>query len=616
MDKGISIYYQDGRKIVKGLGYYEASGVKDLKELVKKSAKKYGNSVGFKFKDSNGRIVGKTYNEFDQDVDTLGTALISLGLKEKHIAIIGENRYEWAVCYFSVVNGTGVVVPLDKNLPKNEVENLIERGKIEAIFYSRTFHSMMIEIAQVNSRVKYFICMDEIPDINNNDSKFVTLNTLKEKGKTLLESGDRNFVDAEIDRNKMSLLFFTSGTTSISKGVMLSHANVASNVTSVTTVIHADQNDVFLSILPLHHTYENTVGMLAMINFGTCIAYCEGIRYIAQNILEFGVTILIGVPAIFEAIYKKLNEGIKKSGKAGLIKVLLVISETLRFFGIDIRRKIFKPIFDKLGPKLRLGVSGAAPIDPKVIKGFNALGYNLMEGYGLTEASPIVATNNDFVNRPGTIGYPMGGIEVAIDNPDENGIGEIIVRGDNVMLGYYEEPIATQEAIDKDGWLRTGDVGFIDKDGFIKITGRIKSMIVLTNGKKAFPEEYEILLNKLPGVKESFVWGNKAPDGDIQVCAKLVVDKERMVLDKGYMPSEEEMAREYEAAIKEINKRIPQYKIIRYFLITYEELVKTTTLKTKRSVEQEKVKAMLEKAGLEIRKASGKVIEKLCGDTQ
>ena len=283
----------------------------------------------------------------------------------------------------------------------------------------------------------------------------------------------------------------------------------------------------------------------------------------------------------------------------------------MRLAGIDVRRKLFRSVFEKLSPGLRLAVSGAAPLDPQVIVGFDKIGLTLLQGYGLTEMSPVVAANNDFVNVAGTIGYPLAGIEVAIDSPDEDGIGEIIARGGNVMLGYYEDPSATEEVIDGDGWFRTGDLGTIDDMGLIRITGRAKSMIVLTNGKKAFPEEFEALLNNIPGVKDSFAWGNRAPDGDIQVCAKLVLDRDRLTAEKGEMPTEKELAAVLGAAVKEINKSIPQYKMVRYFVMTMEDLVKTTKLTIRRPVEYEKVKGALDKAGLDMRKANGRYIDSL-----
>lgn len=608
MKKGIDISTVGGRRVVRGLGYYEPTRVSDLRELVRSSAKRYGSAFGFKFKDKDGRITGKTYSEFERDIDCLGTALNSMGLKGAHISIIGENRYEWGVCYLSITNGVGVAVPLDKYLPENEVENIVERGRVEVIFYSPAYHGMMKSIAASNSRVKYYICMEDIRGTDDLDSRILLLPDLMKKGRALLEAGDKSFIDAEIDRHKMSVLLFTSGTTSLSKGVMLSHSNLVANVISISTAIIAGPGDVHLSLLPLHHTFENTVGFLFMVYSGICVAYCDGIKHIVQNFKEYNVTLLVAVPAILESIHRRLKDGIAKSGKKKLVDILFVLSGALLMVGVDIRRKLFKSIFNQIGPGLRLAVSGAAPLDPDVVVYFEKIGFRLLQGYGLTEASPVVAANNDFVNKPGTIGYPLGGIEVAIDLPDENGMGELITRGGNVMIGYYEDPDATSEALDNEGWLKTGDLATIDEDGFIRIMGRAKSMIVLTNGKKAFPEEYEVLLNNIPWVKESFVWGNKAPDGDIQVCAKIVADGEKILAEKGEMPSEKELCAVLGEAIKEINKTIPQYKIIRYFVISFEELTKTTTLKIKRPVEYEKVMGFLDEAGLDMRKASGKVI--------
>ncbi len=611
MNKGISISNMNGRRVVRGLGYYEPGKITDLRELVKGSASRYKDAPAFKFKDREGKITGKTYAEFDRDIDCLGTALLSMGLKGARISVIGENRYEWCACYFSIINGTGVAVPLDKNLPRNEVENLLVRGGVEVVFYTAAFEQIMKDISKTNDRIKYYISMENAVGTNCQGPRFQALPDLIEKGRALVERGDRSFIDAVIDKDQMSILLFTSGTTSISKGVMLSHSNIAANVTSMTTIIHAGPGDVHLSLLPLHHTFENSVGLMFMVHCGVCIAYCEGVRFIQQNLREYKVTILVAVPAILEAMYKKLKDGIQKSGKAKMIRILTKVSDVLRFVGIDLRRLIFKSVFDKLGPGLRLAACGAAPLNPAVVIGFEKMGLILVQGFGLTETSPLITATNDFEHAPGTVGYPLAGIEVAIDAPDENGMGEIIARGENVMLGYFEDPEATAEVIDSEGWFRTGDLGTIDEQGLLRITGRIKSMIVFTNGKKAFPEEYEVLLNNIPGIRDSFVWGNKAPDGDIQVCVKLVLDKEKLAEGKENLPSEKELAAVFDAAIREINKTLPQYKIIRYFVMTYEELVKTTKFTIKRSIEYEKVKLVLDKSEVEMRKASGRILENL-----
>ncbi|HEY5584311.1 MAG TPA: AMP-binding protein [Ruminiclostridium sp.] len=605
--KGIVVSNQNGRKTVIGLGYYENDQVKNFKELVQNSIKLYQNKPAFKFKRDQD-IIEKSYIEFGAEIDALGTALHQLGLKNKRFAVISENRYEWAISFFSIVNGTGIAVPLDKYLPEIEIENLINRGKVDAIFYSNHFSQEMLKLSEKDTNIQQFICMDQLD--GNYPSNFTSLQKLIEQGKIALDNGDKSFVDAKIDPEEMSLLLFTSGTTSMSKGVMLNQKNICSDVSAISSIIKIYPTDVHLSILPLHHTFELSIGMMFMVKSGVCIAYCEGIKYIKNNLKEFNVTILVVVPAILEAIYKKMKEGIKKSGKESQIQTLSKVSNVLQSMGIDLRRKFFKKILDQIGPNLRLAVSGAAPIDKEIISGFGMLGLNVIQGYGLTETSPVVAANNDFFNKAGTVGQPMKGIEVAIDNPDENGMGEIITRGPNVMMGYYEDEVGTREAIDSDGWFHTGDLGYIDDGGFITITGRAKSMIVLTNGKKAFPEEYEMLLNNIEGVKESFVWGDTAPDGDIQVCAKLILNEAIIMEKQGRMPSDEELADIIQKEVKKINKDIPQYKIIRYFVISYEELIKTTTLKIKRPLEHKKVMDILEKADTNMRKANGKNIDK------
>lgn len=594
--KGVEIYRENHLRVVRGKGYYEVERIGDLRELVKRSARVYSHRPGFLFKDKNMDRVSKSYRDLDREVDMLGTALCSLGFKGHHISILSENRYEWGLCYFSIINGTGVAVPLDKYLPRGEVLNLTAKGKVKVLFYSPQYHEMMLEVAKANGDIEMFISMEPL------DKKlpgFTDLPSLLSLGEELLKSGDTSFINAEIDVEKMSILLFTSGTTSLAKGVMLSHKNITSNMESISSCIKVYPDDVHLSLLPLHHTFENTIGLMYMISKGVAIAYCDGIKHIAKNLGEYDVSLLVAVPAIFEVIYKRMWEGIRKSGKENLVLTMIKFSDLLRKVGIDLRRQLFKSIFRQIGPKLRLAVSGAAPLDPGVVVGFEKIGLTLLQGYGLTETSPVVCANNDFVNVPGTIGLPLGGIEVAIDAPDEDGMGEIVTRGGNVMLGYYENEAANEEVFFSKGWFRTGDLGIIDEGGIVKITGRAKSMIVLTNGKKAFPEEYETILNNMEGVTDSYVWGNEAPDGDIQVCAKLVVDRGALGEDG------EEFTRNISEKIRVINEGIPLYKRIRYFLLTGDELEKTTTMKIKRHEEYEKTMAILKDLNLDMRKASG-----------
>jgi long-chain acyl-CoA synthetase len=391
----------------------------------------------------------------------------------------------------------------------------------------------------------------------------------------------------------MRILLFTSGTTKMSKGVMLSHTNIVSNILSLDSIIQIKEDDVHLSLLPLHHTFENTIGFLFMVHSGVCIAYNEGIRHIVKNMNEFGVSILVAVPAIYEIMYAKLKDGIEKSGKKPLVDMITKLSNGLLKVGIDLRRVFFKSVLAKLSPKLRLMASGAAPIDAEIARGFESMGITFLQGYGLTETSPLVCGTGPLSKVHGTVGHPILGVDVCIDAPDADGMGEILVRGKNVMLGYYESPEETKEVLDPDGWFRTGDLGMIDDNGIVRITGRAKSMIVFANGKKAFPEEYEILLNAADKIKDSFVWGESTGDGDVRICAKIVLHED---------VDPEAVKDEIESIVKGINERIPKYKIIHYYVMTKDDLVKTTTLKIKRPIEEKKMRQYIESSGKDMRK--------------
>ena len=589
-------YKKNKRKIVKGLGFFEGGKLNNLKELVKYSKEKFGNKVAFRYKQSD-EIIEKSYIDFAADVDCFGTALCASGLKGSKIAIIAENRYEWAVSYLSITNGTGIAVPLDKHLPELEIKNLLDRSECEAIIFSKKNKEYMENIAKTNSKVKYFICMDDV--ILDKEKKFFSMKYMMEVGAKELLKGNKEFIDAKIDEEKMSILLFTSGTTSISKGVMLSHKNVASNINSCAGLIEGLDNDIHLSLLPLHHTFENTIGFLFLIYSGICISYCQGIKYLADNLKEFDISILIAVPAIYEAIYKKLKDGIKKSGKEKLVNKLEKFSEFLYKHGINLRRQLMAPVRNKLAPRLRIAVSGAAPMNPEIIEAFERMGIRFIQGYGLTETSPLVCATSPFENMAGSIGYPVKDVEIALDNIDENGMGELIVKGKNITLGYYKNEEETKEAFTKDGWFRTGDLAIISEEGSVKLSGRAKSMIVFPNGKKAFPEEYETLLNEAEFIKDSFVWGYKTKDEDIEVCAKVVIDTKT---------EPEEVIGKIEEKIKEINANIPKYKILRYFIITKEELVKTTTLKIKRPIEEKKTLEYIEQSGKDMRKLNKTII--------
>ena len=559
---------------------YETDEFDNLKEMLANTKEKYSGEVAFKFKtEIPGKLRVEKYGEFIDKIDALGTALISIGLKDKRIAIIGENRYEWGLAYLSVVTGTGIVVPLDKALPENEIISLVERSEVEAIFYSSKYDEIMKKLKEQKvGNLKFFISMDE----DKTDGGIYSQSELVELGKGLIKNGARSFLDAKIDNESMSIMLFTSGTTSKSKAVMLSHKNIVSNIHDISALFDINKEDTLLSFLPLHHTFENTVGFLLPVSVGAAIAYCDGIRYIADNVKEYEISVMISVPLLFESMYKKIMHTIEKKGKTKKVKAGIKLSNALRKIGIDKRRTIFKEIHDSLGGKLRLFVAGAAAFDPVLEKGLNDLGIDTYQGYGLTEASPVIAAEHKGEVRYGSIGRLFPSLEGKILEPNEQGIGELIVKGPTVMLGYYENEEATNETI-VDGWLHTGDLAYFDKDDFIFITGRKKNVIVLKNGKNIYPEESETLLNKIEGVKESFVFGKpeKGDAVDLKLAAKIVYDPEEMKKKFG-LEDVEDIKNKIWADVKEINKQMPTYKYIKEIYITDKELIKTTTQKIKR----------------------------------
>ena len=564
---------------------HEIVEIKDLKDMLEKSGKLYGDRPAYRFKtEEEGKFRIITHKEYREMVNALGTAFIKLGLKGKRIAVISENRYEWGICYLAVTCGTGIVVPLDKSLPENEIRSLIERSGAEAICYSKKYDEIMKKAKNDGvGKLKHLISMD----LEAHEDGIYSFKELIEKGKKLIEEGDRNFLDAEINAEEMDMMLFTSGTTAIAKAVKLSHKIICANLMDIARVLEITDQDTMLSFLPMHHAFECTVGFLYPMYKGTEIVICDGIKHIAENLKEYKVSVMVSVPILYENMYRKLLKGMEKKGKLETVKKGVKISNVLGKLHIDIRKKLFKEIHEILGGRVRLFVSGAAGLDPEVEKGYNELGIRLIQGYGLTETAPVVAANTDFRYKCGSVGPVFPSLQARIADPDENGVGEIQIKGPSVMLGYYENEEATKEAF-QDGWFRTGDLGYIDKDGFIFISGRQKSVIVLKNGKNVFPEELESLVNRIEGVTESMVYGKPEPDGDTKVCVKIVYDPE--VMSEMYKTTDEaEIFDILTKKVKEVNKKMPAYKYIREIIITTEPLIKTTTAKIKRHEELAKI---------------------------
>ena len=563
--------------------------IRDLKEMLKETEKNFGENEAYKlkvkkesnnFSNKDNEYKVYTYKEVIKMINALGTALISLGLKGKRIAVIGENRFEWEIAYLSIVCGTGVVVPLDKSLPENELKSLIQRSNVDAIFYSNKYEDRLKRIIgskEVNLR--YLINMD-LEKINDG---FYSEYELIEEGMKLLEEGNREFLDSKINSKEMNIMLFTSGTTSASKVVALSHKNIVSNLIDLKEILNVTQNDRFLSFLPLHHVFEATVGFLLPIYSGARISFADSIRDIEKNLKEYKVTFAAFVPAIYENFYKTI---IRRLDKKGLVLDYLEKSSMYKEKTWEEKQNAFKEVYKTFGGYSRMFITGAAPISKEVHENLRNMGINVCQGYGLTETSPVDAIETDNIHKVGSIGKALPSVSLKIDNKNEDGIGELLVKGPNVMLGYFENEEANKEVFTEDGWFRTGDLAYIDEDGFVFIKGRKKSVIVLKNGKNIFPEEMENLVNRIDGIKESFVFGksNTKDKEDIKVFAKVVYDKK--VFSTVYnLDSDKEIYNMINKKIKEINKTMPAYKSIRGIVLTEEELIKTASGKIKRHEE-------------------------------
>ncbi len=559
--------------------YLEATEYEDVKELIYGSVKKYNEKTAFTIKHKKDKQVEYekiSYTKMLEEVNNLGTKFYDLGFKNKRVAIVGRNRYEWVITHLANLLGGIVSIPLDKELQVDELENCLVRSKADVVVFDEKYKENIEEIQKRgNTNIENYICFLSIPE-------------LKEQGKQLLEAGNTEFIDAKIDKNKMNILLFTSGTTSKSKAVMLSQKNIASNVYSMQLVEDIRKEDTNIAFLPFHHVFGSTC-MIVMIAYGVNTVFPDGLRYIADNLKEYGVSVFVGVPLLIETIYKRIEQGVAKKGKTKIVNIAKKLSNLLLKLHIDIRKKLFKEIIDELGGKLRFVISGGAPLDGKVAKGFNELGIQVVQGYGLTETSPVIASENCRKMKHGSIGFPMENVELELVNQDEHGIGEIRVKGPNVMLGYYENEEATKEVL-KDGWFYTGDLGYFDKEGYLFLTGRKKDMIVLKNGKKVFPDEIEMVINRLDEVEECLVYaipGNKDKN-DVKLSVKIVYNKE-VVNEKYPNIKFEELEEIMWNKIKEINKTFPPYKYIKNMILTDEELIKTTTKKVKRNEELKKL---------------------------
>lgn len=559
--------------------YHKCEEVTNFKEMLDRSAIIFKTRTAFKLKDNEGKIYNKTYEELKNEVTELGTSLIEKGFLNKRIAVIGKNSYKWGISYLAA-SIVGIVVPIDKELHSDDVINFMNVSKTECILGdSKNLKQIVENIDKLENKDTVFISFDE----QNQDKKFIEIETELENGKKLLENGNTKFDKIKINPDELRILLFTSGTTGKAKGVCLSQRNICSNILSTYGIVKVKRSDLFFSVLPMHHTYECSLGFLLPLYSGASICFCEGLRYISDNMLEYHPSMILCVPLLLEKMYQKIVKNMQKSLPEKYTKNLKEkenIIDKLPFFLKEIVKLKVK---NTLGGRLRLFIVGAAAVNPEIADMFDKLGLNSLQGYGLTECAPLVAGNTDFYKRNDSAGLPIPNVEYKIKNPNEEGVGEIIVKGPNVMLGYYNMPEETEKVL-KEGWFYTGDLGKIDENGFLYITGRCKSVIVTKNGKNIYPEELESYLSESPLISEALVLGvQKENNDETYVNAQIFPNVEAITeYLKGAVPTKEEIKKIISDVVSSVNKKIPNYKHIKNFIIRDKEFEKTTTQKIKR----------------------------------
>ena len=564
--------------------------VTDLKNMLETSAELYGDNIAFLQKfEKNEPYTEIKYRQVLEDVNALGTSLIARGMKDKKIAVIGENCYQWAVSYLAAACGTGVIVPLDKELNAEELKNQVMRAEVSCVIFAAKHEDTFKKIkADGDTPLSLLVNFSTVED---NDG-VPGLTQLIDEGKRLIDEGNRDFLDAEIDNEVMGILLFTSGTTGKAKGVMLSHKNIVTELMVAPTIFDLTEEDRYLSVLPLHHTYECTCCFLMALYKGSSVAFCEGLKYITKNLKEVRPTMMLGVPALYEKLYSTIWKNIRKQGKEKLLKRMISINNKTRKIGIDMSKVLFKQILDVFGGRMKTMICGGAAINPEILDGIRDFGINALQGYGLTECAPMGAFNPQDCPNSASVGVPFPGLEIKMINANEEGIGEICVKGDHVMLGYYQMPEETAKVLDEEGWFHTGDLGYIDDKGYTYLTGRQKNVIITKNGKNVYPEELEYLLSNISFVEESFVFGQELDSGsDITIVASIKIDKETAeeLLGSGY--TDDELKKLIWKEVDAINEDAPFYRKIKKVLIRKTDFVKNTSQKIIRFAPENKLEA-------------------------
>ncbi len=558
--------------------FYDVREIRDLRDLLAQSVKLYGDRPAFEVKNKQGDHYEITYNRYQNEIKAVGTALVDMGLSGEKIAVSGDNSYEWCLSYMSTVTGVGVIVPIDKELLFDDINNILNTADVKLIFCDRKIYRKLTEREdELKKDLTIVLIHEQIDGVTN-------ITDLIEKGQKLLDGGDTRFIDAEIDPNAMCSLLFTSGTTGMSKGVMLCHRNFCSEVMAAMGVIKISPDDCGISMLPLHHTYESTIILFFAPYCGAKVTFCDGFKYVLKNMKEFNPSVFVAVPLLLETVHRRLMKTIaQRPHGLTLFKVGSVLVKAAAKVGIDLKKVFFKEIIDTFGGNMRLIICGAAPINPQILKDFEAFGIQIIFGYGLTECAPLAIINHDKLHMAESVGEPIPGSEAKIINPDpETGVGEICVKGNMVMLGYYNNPEETAKVIDKDGWFHTGDLGYVDKKGHYYISGRSKNVIVTNNGKNIYPEELEYHLSTDIRVGESIVLEDENSKGEPIVAARIFPNFEELKDRYGKNENEfsdDELHDIMEEVVDSVNEKLPPYKKIVDFKIRRTEFIKNTTSK-------------------------------------
>ena len=563
---------------------YKTTFIDDMRSLVEEAAQNFSDSTAISYKENywDKEVKRVSFNKWRDDVRNLGTALISEGLREQNIAIVGENSYGWCCSFFGVMAIGAVTVPIDKELPSEDIGGIIGATACKAVIYGKSAKAKIKELLQNGSMKSVEMLISVVPDDmfeaeDLGGRTLVSLAQLQDKGSMLYAGGDNSYYDYKIDTNKLASIVFTSGTTGKGKGVMLSQANIGLDMT--LGMYNFDITRKTLHVLPPHHTFGSTVNYVGHLSQGCEVYISSGIKHVSEEIKQQQPTHLILVPAFLEVMNRKIWATARKDGKEGLLKAMMKVSDLLRKVGIDVRRKLFSSVLSAFGGRLELVICGGAKLDEEIINTFDSLGITILNGYGITECAPLISANRNRYRKPGSVGTPILACRVKIDNPDENGEGEICVKGPNVMLGYYNNPEATAEVFDKDGFFHTGDYGKLDEEGWIYITGRKKNLIILSNGKNVYPEEIEADLQKVEGVSEVVVYAgeSRVQKDKITIVAEIFPDAE-LLADKGITDAQDY----FENQVKILNAKMPPYKAVKRVKLRDVEFQKNTSRKITR----------------------------------